>query len=418
MNSTWTEYDIDIDGKQMHTVRTGPGGRGKPVLVLVHGFSDDGPCWTPTARDLADEYDIIMPDARGHGKSGRVQPGEVVDQTGDLAGLMQALGLEKAIVAGHSMGAWMASELAARFPELVRAVILEDAPWRRPRPEDSERSLLSKENPLAAWIRGMEGMTLDEIVARERGEHPTWSDEVLLSGDRLHGADGLAGDGEGDGVPDAADHGGPGQGWDCGCRERRAGSRAEPPDPCGQHPERGAPRAFRGVRCVHGSVPGVFGGGGRLGGRQFCTDVAPQSASIDVPVGVGATHSGNCDRYCLVWLLPWEAQVWTILGAPHPSAASGVIEARGSRTGVRRSHGRVVNLRAQRGEAFGNCAGYRGWAGVRAGCGGPTRAALGCGAPSSTWCRGETPRQGRGVRCLTKYTFPSWWCVISNPAAW
>ena len=177
MNSTWTEYDIDVDGKHIHYIRTGTGGR--PVLVLVHGFSDDGPCWTPTARDLAAEYDIIMPDARGHGKSGRVQPGEMVDQTGDLAGLMRALGLEKAIVAGHSMGAWMASELAARFPELVRAVILEDAPWRRPRPEDSERSLLSKESPLAAWIRGMEGMTLDEIVARERGEHPTWSDEAL-----------------------------------------------------------------------------------------------------------------------------------------------------------------------------------------------------------------------------------------------
>lgn len=179
MNSTWTEHDIDIGGKQMHYIRTGPGGCGKPVLVLVHGFSDDGPCWTPTARDLAAEYDIIMPDARGHGRSGRVQPGEVVDQTGDLAGLMQTLGLGKVIVAGHSMGAWMASELAARFPELVRAVILEDAPWRRPRPEDSERSLLSKESPLAAFIHGMVGMTLEEIVARERGEHPAWSDEAL-----------------------------------------------------------------------------------------------------------------------------------------------------------------------------------------------------------------------------------------------
>lgn len=176
MKATWTEYDIDIDGKQMHYIRTG--GRGKPVLVLVHGFSDDGPCWTPTARDLAAEHDVIMPDARGHGRSGRVQPGEVVDQTGDLAGLLQALGLEKVIVAGHSMGAWMASELAARFPELVRAVILEDAPWRKPRPEDSDPRLI-RDSPLGQWIRALEGMTVDEIIARERSEHITWSDEVL-----------------------------------------------------------------------------------------------------------------------------------------------------------------------------------------------------------------------------------------------
>ena len=175
--SSWTEQDLLVDGKPMHLVRAGHGD--KPPLVLVHGFSDDGACWTPTARDLAAEYDILMPDARGHGRSSRVQPGEVVDQTGDLAALMRALGLSNAIVAGHSMGAWMASELAARFPALVRAVILEDAPWRPPAEGDVAQALLQKENPLASWIRGMEGMTVDEIVAQERSEHPTWSDEAL-----------------------------------------------------------------------------------------------------------------------------------------------------------------------------------------------------------------------------------------------
>jgi N-formylmaleamate deformylase len=176
-DSNWTERELVLDGKAMHYVRTGNGER--PPLVLVHGFSDDGLCWTPTARDLEADYDILMPDARGHGRSGRVQPGETVDQAGDLAALMAALGLSNAIVAGHSMGAWMASELAARFPALVRAVILEDAPWRMPAPDDGEASPLSKESPLAAWIRGLEGMTVDEIVARERPEHPTWSDEAL-----------------------------------------------------------------------------------------------------------------------------------------------------------------------------------------------------------------------------------------------
>ena len=69
VNASWTEHDIDLDGKLMHYVRTGNGE--KPPLVLVHGFSDDGPCWTPTARDLEADYDILMLDARGHGRSGR-----------------------------------------------------------------------------------------------------------------------------------------------------------------------------------------------------------------------------------------------------------------------------------------------------------------------------------------------------------
>lgn len=176
MQSDWQHHDIDLDGKRMHYVRTGDGD--KPVLVLVHGFSDDGLCWTPTARDLEADYEIVMPDARGHGRSGRVRAGEAVDQTGELAALLRALALEPAIVAGHSMGAWMASELAARFPELTRAVILEDAPWRPPQPED-DKPLLGKQTPLGQWISGLSGMTVDEIVAQERPAHPTWSEETL-----------------------------------------------------------------------------------------------------------------------------------------------------------------------------------------------------------------------------------------------
>jgi pimeloyl-ACP methyl ester carboxylesterase len=47
----------------------------KRPLVLVHGFSDNALCWTPTARDLESEYDVIMPDMRAHGLSEQVKPG-------------------------------------------------------------------------------------------------------------------------------------------------------------------------------------------------------------------------------------------------------------------------------------------------------------------------------------------------------
>jgi pimeloyl-ACP methyl ester carboxylesterase len=177
IQSTWQHNDIDIDGKSMHYVRTG--GRDKPVLVLVHGFSDDGLCWIPTARDLEDDYDILMPDARGHGRSGRVEPGEVVDQTADLAHLLETLDVDSAIVAGHSMGAWMASELGARFPGLTRAIILEDVPWWLPGSGEEVKPPLGAESPLAKWIHGLAGLTTEEIVAQERSEHPTWSDEAL-----------------------------------------------------------------------------------------------------------------------------------------------------------------------------------------------------------------------------------------------
>jgi len=182
MQRDWFEGDVLVNGGAIHYVRTGHGD--KPALVLQHGFSDNAWCWALTARELEAEWDVVMPDARAHGKSARVQPGEQVDQAADLAGVIEALGLatpeRRAVVAGHSMGAWMASELGARFPHLVRGIVLEDPPWRAP--EGEEVDLTSRENrpnPLAQWIATMDGMDLDAIVARERGEHPTWPDEVL-----------------------------------------------------------------------------------------------------------------------------------------------------------------------------------------------------------------------------------------------
>jgi len=62
MLARWTQNDLLINGVQLHYYLTGHGD--KRPLVLVHGFSDNGLCWTPTAHDLESEYDVIMPDMR------------------------------------------------------------------------------------------------------------------------------------------------------------------------------------------------------------------------------------------------------------------------------------------------------------------------------------------------------------------
>ena len=64
--AVWQSGDIEVNGLRLHYTRTGGD---KPQVVLAHGFSDDGLCWTPVAEVLASEYDVIMVDARGHGRS-------------------------------------------------------------------------------------------------------------------------------------------------------------------------------------------------------------------------------------------------------------------------------------------------------------------------------------------------------------
>jgi pimeloyl-ACP methyl ester carboxylesterase len=175
MDTTWTQGDFPVGDVRLHYYRTGHGD--KRPLVLVHGFSDNGLCWSRTARDLEGEYDVVMPDMRGHGLSERMRPGDVVDMAADLAGLILGLGLKRPIVAGHSMGAAVTYQTCMRFPDLVAAAVLEDPPWWLSPP--FERSGPSDENPMSLWARGLAGRTLEELLTENRAEHPSWPDETI-----------------------------------------------------------------------------------------------------------------------------------------------------------------------------------------------------------------------------------------------
>ena len=134
------------NGIRIHYWRTGGD---KPVLLMAHGYSDDGLCWTNLAKELESHYDIIMADARGHGLSDPPTKSDPADvQAEDLAGLIRELKLEQPILMGHSMGSASVAWLAAKYPDLPRAVILEDPRLipRRPRcpPRQSTRRCARK----------------------------------------------------------------------------------------------------------------------------------------------------------------------------------------------------------------------------------------------------------------------------------
>ncbi|NIK54296.1 alpha/beta fold hydrolase [Kribbella shirazensis] len=101
------------------------GGVGTPVLAL-HGTFGRGTTFAAVADRLRPEYRLIAPDLRGHGLS--AGGGEFGRDAfvADAAGFVTALGLEPALVIGHSLGGVTAYQLAARRPELVRALVIED----------------------------------------------------------------------------------------------------------------------------------------------------------------------------------------------------------------------------------------------------------------------------------------------------
>ncbi len=112
-------------------------GKGTP-LVLVHGFPLDHTSWNETTPFLENEFNIILPDLRGFGQSTTVEtPYSISDMADDIAGLLDHLGIERAALAGHSMGGYVALAFAKKYPQrmsglgLVSSQAAADAPERK-----------------------------------------------------------------------------------------------------------------------------------------------------------------------------------------------------------------------------------------------------------------------------------------------
>jgi pimeloyl-ACP methyl ester carboxylesterase len=112
---------IDVNGIQLAYTRRG---KGTP-LMLVHGFPLDHHLWDEVVPLLEDTFDLIIPDLRGFGESSTVDSFYTMeDYASDLAGLLDHLGIQKAAIAGHSMGGYVALAFARLFPERVRGLAL------------------------------------------------------------------------------------------------------------------------------------------------------------------------------------------------------------------------------------------------------------------------------------------------------
>lgn len=120
----WSTAFCKTNKINIHYARTGGNGS---ALILLHGLVGNGACWTPVAKALEFEYDIIMPDARGHGKSSVPNNGyRYEDLAKDVEKFIGLLGLSSPIIIGHSMGGMTAALVASRRQVLLGGLILAD----------------------------------------------------------------------------------------------------------------------------------------------------------------------------------------------------------------------------------------------------------------------------------------------------
>src|SRR5919199_5517853 len=117
----------------------GRAGEGPDPVVCLHGITAQHRAFNTAARYLGPSRGLVGVDLRGRGDSDKPESGYGLEaHASDVIRVLDHLGLESAVLLGHSMGAFVALKTALASPERVRAIVLLDGGWPRveTRPED------------------------------------------------------------------------------------------------------------------------------------------------------------------------------------------------------------------------------------------------------------------------------------------
>ena len=120
---------VQTNGIRMHYAEAGSG----PLVVLLHGFPESWHSWRHQLPALAEAgFHAVAPDLRGYGQTEQpaaLEAYDIFQLTGDVVGLVKALGEESAVIVGHDWGALVTHYLALFRPDLFRAVALLSVPY-------------------------------------------------------------------------------------------------------------------------------------------------------------------------------------------------------------------------------------------------------------------------------------------------
>jgi pimeloyl-ACP methyl ester carboxylesterase len=123
---TISRVDVDVPGGALACFRFGAA-EDRPVALAVHGITANSRSWIAVARALGDRVALIAPDLRGRGASADLPgPYGIEAHIRDLLAVLDALGAERSVLVGHSLGAYIVAGLGFAHPERAHRLVLVD----------------------------------------------------------------------------------------------------------------------------------------------------------------------------------------------------------------------------------------------------------------------------------------------------
>jgi pimeloyl-ACP methyl ester carboxylesterase len=125
--SATRRVDVAVDGGTLAAFRLGDAPNGADPVLAVHGITANSQAWRPVARSLDGAGELLAVDLRGRGASSDLPPPYGMDAYArDMLAVLDDCGIERAVLVGHSLGAYAVARFAADHPERVRAAVLVD----------------------------------------------------------------------------------------------------------------------------------------------------------------------------------------------------------------------------------------------------------------------------------------------------
>jgi len=187
--------DVEVAGGRLATFRLGADPSAPPVIA-IHGITSTSRTWLAIARALEDRASLIALDLRGRGRSNALPPPFGIDaHVRDVIAVLDHFGLDRAVIAGHSLGAYIAARLATLHPDRVENLVLVDGGLTIPESSDvdPEEFMEAFLGPTLARLR-MTFADLDVYYAWW-AEHPAVAHADIVAADlREYAAHDLVGD--------------------------------------------------------------------------------------------------------------------------------------------------------------------------------------------------------------------------------
>jgi pimeloyl-ACP methyl ester carboxylesterase len=169
----YSSFDVPVSGGSLHVGRWGEGDR---VVVAAHGITGNHRSWQAVARALGPDVSLVAPDLRGRGLSAKLpEPFGMRAHADDLVAVLDHLDLDRAVLVGHSMGAYVATVAAIRQRPRWSHVVLVDGGVALPLPRGVDPA------DMLAGVLGPALARLEMTFADRASYHAFWRDHPALA---------------------------------------------------------------------------------------------------------------------------------------------------------------------------------------------------------------------------------------------